>query len=122
MLDAFRFATLEHFFAMAERALISEIAPMTDTDDTISIEIIPIDRITVLNPRVRDAGKFAEIVDSIDKVGLKQAHQGKPDHGYRRRSRVQPGLRPGPDGSLPRARTDGDSGDRYRPVRTGQPP
>ena len=26
MLDAFRFATLEHFFAMAERALISEIA------------------------------------------------------------------------------------------------
>ena len=26
MLDAFRFETLDHFYAMAERALISEIA------------------------------------------------------------------------------------------------
>ena len=40
--------------------------------DTITIETIPIERITVLNPRVRDAKKFAEIVDSIRKVGLKQ--------------------------------------------------
>ena len=47
---------------------------MTDTGvtDTIAIETIPIERITVLNPRVRDAKKFAEIVDSIRKVGLKQ--------------------------------------------------
>ena len=47
---------------------------MTDTDntDTIAIETIPIERIAVLNPRVRDAKKFAEIVDSIRKVGLKQ--------------------------------------------------
>ena len=45
---------------------------MTDADDTVTIETIPIDRITVLNPRVRDARKFAEIVESIDKVGLKQ--------------------------------------------------
>ena len=40
--------------------------------DTITIERIPIERIVVLNPRVRDAKKFAEIVDSIRKVGLKQ--------------------------------------------------
>ena len=45
---------------------------MTDAHDTVTIETIPIDRITVLNPRVRDARKFAEIVESIDKVGLKQ--------------------------------------------------
>ena len=40
--------------------------------DTITIERIPIERIVVLNPRVRDAKKFTEIVDSIRKVGLKQ--------------------------------------------------
>lgn len=40
--------------------------------DTVTIERIPIERIVVLNPRVRDAKKFAEIVDSIRKVGLKQ--------------------------------------------------
>ena len=45
---------------------------MTDTDTDIAIETIPIERITVLNPRVRDAAKFAEIVDSIDRLGLKQ--------------------------------------------------
>ena len=47
---------------------------MTDANhaDAIEIETIPIERITVLNPRVRDAKKFAEIVDSIRKVGLKQ--------------------------------------------------
>ena len=45
---------------------------MNDTDDTIAIETIPIERITVLNPRVRDPKKFAEIVDSIRRVGLKQ--------------------------------------------------
>ncbi len=44
----------------------------TDDSDTIAIETIPIERIAVLNPRVRDARKFAEIVDSIQKVGLKQ--------------------------------------------------
>ena len=48
---------------------------MTDTEDRvviIVIEIIPIERITVLNPRLRDRKKFREIVDSIRKVGLKQ--------------------------------------------------
>ena len=45
---------------------------MTDTEDRIVIEMIPIERITVLNPRLRDRKKFREIVDSIRKVGLKQ--------------------------------------------------
>lgn len=45
---------------------------MNDTDDAITIEMIPIERIVVLNPRARDPKKFAEIVDNIRKVGLKQ--------------------------------------------------
>lgn len=50
--------------------------PITDTNANtgtdIVIETITIERITVPNPRVRDAEKFAEIVDSIDRVGLMQ--------------------------------------------------
>ena len=45
---------------------------MTETEDRIVIETITIERITVLNPRLRDRKKFREIVDSIRKVGLKQ--------------------------------------------------
>ena len=45
---------------------------MTDTEDRIVIEKITIERITVLNPRLRDRNKFREIVDSIRKIGLKQ--------------------------------------------------
>ena len=45
---------------------------MTGTADAITVERIPVDRITVLNPRVRDKKVFRGIVDSIAKVGLKQ--------------------------------------------------
>ena len=45
---------------------------MTGTENRITVVMIPVDRITVLNPRVRDRKKFLEIVDSIEKVGLKQ--------------------------------------------------
>ena len=45
---------------------------MTEPDDNIPIRLIPVERIRVLNPRVRDRKKFLEIVDSIGKVGLKQ--------------------------------------------------
>ena len=45
---------------------------MTGTDSSIMIEMIPVDRIRILNPRVRDKKKFLEIVDSIERVGLKQ--------------------------------------------------
>ena len=44
---------------------------MTQESST-AVEMIPVDRITVLNPRVRDKKVFQEIVDSISKVGLKQ--------------------------------------------------
>ena len=45
---------------------------MSGPDDGITVETIPVDRIRVLNPRVRDSKKFLEIQDSIRKVGLKQ--------------------------------------------------
>ncbi len=45
---------------------------MTGADNGITVEMIPVDRITVLNPRLRDKKKFREMVDSIAKVGLKQ--------------------------------------------------
>ena len=54
---------------------------MTDTADGIAIEIIPIERITVLNPRVRDPKKFGEIVDSIENIGLKQPIKVSPAKG-----------------------------------------
>lgn len=36
------------------------------------VEMIPVDRITVVNPRVRNKRVFKEIVDNIAKVGLKR--------------------------------------------------
>ena len=45
---------------------------MTGPDDSITIELVPVHRIRILNPRERDKTKFLEIVDSIRKVGLKQ--------------------------------------------------
>lgn len=36
------------------------------------VELIPIDRITVVNPRIRNKRSFKEIVDNIAKVGLKR--------------------------------------------------
>lgn len=36
------------------------------------VELVPVDRVTVLNPRVRNARVFREIVESIAEVGLKR--------------------------------------------------
>lgn len=36
------------------------------------VQMIPVDRITVLNPRVRDRRKFRELVESISLIGLKR--------------------------------------------------
>lgn len=36
------------------------------------VEMVPIDRITVVNPRVRNKRNFKEIVDNIAKIGLKK--------------------------------------------------
>ena len=41
----------------------------TDTD---AVEMIPIERITVINPRVRNKKKFKEIVSNIAEIGLKR--------------------------------------------------
>ena len=45
---------------------------MTQQQETVTVEMIPVDRIIVLNPRLRNKKIFQEIVDSISKVGLKK--------------------------------------------------
>lgn len=45
---------------------------MTKSQDTPTVEMIPVERITVLNPRERNKKVFRQIVDSISKVGLKK--------------------------------------------------
>lgn len=45
---------------------------MTKNQDTPTVELIPIDLITVLNPRERSKKGFRPIIDSISKVGLKK--------------------------------------------------
>jgi ParB family chromosome partitioning protein len=40
--------------------------------DPTAVEMIPIDRITVINPRVRNKRIFAEIVSNISELGLKR--------------------------------------------------
>jgi len=43
-----------------------------DSSDAETIEIIPIERIAVINPRVRNKTKFKEIVSNIAEIGLKR--------------------------------------------------
>ena len=45
---------------------------MTREQETITVEMIPVDQITVINPRIRNRKIFRQIVDSISKVGLKK--------------------------------------------------
>lgn len=45
---------------------------MTNPPSDEDVQMIPVDRINVLNPRDRDKRKFQEIVDSIARVGLKK--------------------------------------------------
>lgn len=45
---------------------------MTNALPAQRVELIPIDRITVVNPRIRNSRVFREIVDNIGKVGLKR--------------------------------------------------
>ena len=42
------------------------------TSEIPVVEMIPLDRIEIVNPRVRNAKVFREIVDNIAKVGLKR--------------------------------------------------
>jgi ParB family chromosome partitioning protein len=45
---------------------------MTEQQETITVQIIPVDQIEIINPRIRNRKVFREIVDSISKVGLKK--------------------------------------------------
>lgn len=45
---------------------------MTKGPEAVTVEMILVDRVTVLNPRLRNKKVFQEIVDSISKVGLKK--------------------------------------------------
>ncbi|HWA27545.1 MAG TPA: ParB N-terminal domain-containing protein [Lacunisphaera sp.] len=50
--------------------------------DESRVRLIPIERIKVVNPRVRDQVKFAKIVESIERLGLKKpitVTPGEPD-------------------------------------------
>ncbi|HIK93568.1 MAG TPA: chromosome partitioning protein ParB, partial [Planctomycetes bacterium] len=44
---------------------------MIDREDQL-VHMIPVDQITVLNPRLRGNHKFKQIVDNIGKLGLKR--------------------------------------------------
>lgn len=46
---------------------------MTEIPEPIRVELIPVDQITVANPRIRNKQAFQQIVDSISTVGLKRA-------------------------------------------------
>ena len=45
---------------------------MTSSPDAHAVELIPIERITVINPRVRNKKIFKEIVANIAELGLKK--------------------------------------------------
>ncbi len=45
---------------------------MTEIPEPIAVEMIPVNQITVANPRARNQKIFRQIVDSISKVGLKK--------------------------------------------------
>ena len=45
---------------------------MTTEHETITTQMIPVDLIAVINPRIRNKKSFRQIVDSISKVGLKK--------------------------------------------------
>ena len=45
---------------------------MTKKSDPIAVEMVPVNQITVSNPRIRNKKVFQQIIDSISKVGLKK--------------------------------------------------
>lgn len=45
---------------------------MMPMSDTLEVQLIPVDAITVTNPRVRNRKVFKEIVDNIAEIGLKR--------------------------------------------------
>lgn len=61
---------------------------MTKPDETLVVEMVPIEAISVPNPRVRSKVSFDQLVDSISKVGLKKPitltrwENGNDDTGF----------------------------------------
>ena len=45
---------------------------MRNSSDAHAIELVPIERITVINPRVRSKKIFKEIISNIAELGLKR--------------------------------------------------
>ena len=45
---------------------------MTKKSEPIAVEMVPVNQITVSNPRIRNKKVFQQIIDSISKVGLKK--------------------------------------------------
>ena len=70
-LDAYRFATLDAFFGLGDTGKPSG-GCMNDPADDYRVETIPIERIDVINPRVRNKKIFKEIVSNIAELGLKR--------------------------------------------------
>jgi ribosomal protein S30 len=73
-LDAYRFDTLDFFYALAGRAKDHGGGLMPDdrADPRKQVTLIPTDRIRVLNPRVRNRRTFEEMVENIARIGLKR--------------------------------------------------
>ena len=69
-LDAYRFETLDAFSAWRHESSLGGC--MTDPQTPRQCEMIPIDRINVINPRVRNKKIFKEIVSNIAELGLKR--------------------------------------------------
>ena len=79
-LDAYRFDTLEYLFGDGST---HKTTGGCMTDD---VQMIPIDHIRIINPRLRNKAKFEVIVDSIKKLGLKkpiQVSRRSADEGTR---------------------------------------
>ncbi len=45
---------------------------MTKNPKPIVVELVPVNQVTVANPRIRNKKIFQQIIDSISKVGLKK--------------------------------------------------
>ena len=70
-LDAYRFETLDSLFGLAART-DSWRSHEQSSSEAQAVEMIPIERITVINPRVRNKKIFKEIVSNIAELGLKR--------------------------------------------------
>jgi len=45
---------------------------MNNSTDVPEVELVPVDRITVINPRARNKKVFKEITSNIAEIGLKR--------------------------------------------------